>query len=60
MESGLPWVSLGDGGFWEDYGFAPNYSPGQVTSYHSIEHEVAHYLARFANRTFGSWPWTRT
>lgn len=53
------WVLMNDCG-WppgnENQGFSPNFDPAQVTSYFSLEHEIAHYLGRFNNRSFGQPP----
>lgn len=55
-------ILLNDGGFGDPSGFAvdPNtgllLSPSNVTGANVLEHEMAHYLARFKNRMFGQAP----
>ena len=58
--SGHPWISLNDGGFERPSGFQTGFNPVQMTSYNVFEHEMTHYLARFANRTFGQAPHQRS
>jgi len=44
-------IIINDGGFDQNSGFAPQYSPSTSLTYNILEHEMAHYLARFRNRT---------
>ena len=52
----LPRIFLNDGGFALSSGFDPIFTPELMTSYFAIEHEMAHYLGRFTNRSFGQPP----
>ena len=51
-----PFIILNDGGFFLSQGFFTDYEPQQVLAYNVAEHEMAHYLARFDNRTFSQPP----
>lgn len=55
----LPWILVNDGGFGEFSGFSPGFSPSDVISYNSIEHEITHYLGRFTSRAFGAGAYQR-
>lgn len=51
------WIVLNDGGFVEPNGFSQpplDGDPAVVNGYHILEHEMAHYLGRFNNRSFSA------
>lgn len=50
----LPFILVNDGGKQRESGFDVELSPPELVSYHLIEHEMCHYLARFEGRTFGA------
>lgn len=56
----FPHFFVNDGGRGLQSGFVPGREPAQVISFHTLEHEMTHYLARFRNLTFGSGPSSRT
>lgn len=47
-------IFINDGGFDEINGFHPDFPPPVGLNRRTIEHEMAHYLSRFAGRTFDS------
>lgn len=50
---GRAFIVINDGGFSLPGGFQqPMWDPSVAVYYHSVEHEMAHFLARFENRTF--------
>jgi len=49
-----PWVLINDGGYETPGGFV--HTPDFMRSLNLLEHEVTHYLARFAGDTFGQPP----
>jgi len=54
-----PSILMNDGGFESFLGFNPDFTPQLVQSYFVLEHEMAHFLARFCapnNDTFGMAP----
>lgn len=49
-----PYIQINDGGVDRPDGFLPGYTPAHIVGYHVLEHEMAHFLGRFGNMTFGT------